>query len=229
MVKFFVNIVFPRRIAAAATGIAALMTAYLVLLHLRMIVSPAPQEMREGAIIWITRLLLEGRNPYAIAELPASTNAYGILYHLVVLPFARAFGNGYTVHRAVSAVAIAGSSVLMYRLLRREKADRLVAAVGVMLFYASSLYFVAPLARPDGFGVFLAMASITLLFSDDVSEVRFLIGLAFDGNYEALSHKISFDPVYNRTICVDVRYVLWCIDKLGGATNLINELKLVKQ
>jgi hypothetical protein len=55
-----------------------------------------------------------------------------------------------------------------------------------------------------------------------------LIGLAFDGNYEALSHKIAFDPVYNRTICVDVRYVLWCIDKLGGATNIINELKLVK-
>ena len=55
-----------------------------------------------------------------------------------------------------------------------------------------------------------------------------LIGLAFDGNYEALSHKIQFDPVFNRTICVDIRYVLWCIDKLGGATNLINELKLVK-
>jgi hypothetical protein len=55
-----------------------------------------------------------------------------------------------------------------------------------------------------------------------------LIGLAFDGNYEALSHKIQFDPVYNRTICVDVRYVLWCIDKLGGATNLVNELKLVR-
>ena len=53
-----------------------------------------------------------------------------------------------------------------------------------------------------------------------------LIGLAFDGNYEALSHKIAFDPVYNRTICVDVRYVLWCIDKLGGATNIIRELKL---
>jgi hypothetical protein len=56
-----------------------------------------------------------------------------------------------------------------------------------------------------------------------------LIGLAFDGNYEALSHKIAFDKDLNRTICVDVRYVLWCIDKLGGATNLINELKLVKQ
>ena len=55
-----------------------------------------------------------------------------------------------------------------------------------------------------------------------------LIGLAFDGNYEALSHKIAFDKDLNRTICVDVRYVLWCIDKLGGAPHLINELKLLK-
>ena len=55
-----------------------------------------------------------------------------------------------------------------------------------------------------------------------------LIGLAFDGNYEALSHKIAFDKDLNRTICVDVRYVLWCIDKLGGAGNLVKELKLVR-
>lgn len=55
-----------------------------------------------------------------------------------------------------------------------------------------------------------------------------LIGLAFDGNYEALSHKIAFDKDLNRTICVDVRFVLWCIDKLGGAGNIIKELKLVK-
>jgi hypothetical protein len=55
-----------------------------------------------------------------------------------------------------------------------------------------------------------------------------LIGLAFDGNYEALSHKIAFDKNLNRTICVDVRFVLWCIDKLGGAENIIRELKLVK-
>ena len=55
-----------------------------------------------------------------------------------------------------------------------------------------------------------------------------LLGLAFDGNYEALSHKIAFDKDLNRTICVDVRYILWCIDKLGGASTIINELKLVK-
>jgi hypothetical protein len=55
-----------------------------------------------------------------------------------------------------------------------------------------------------------------------------LIGLAFDGNYEALSHKIAFDKDLNRTICVDIRFVLWCIDKLGGGQNIIKELKLVR-
>ncbi len=55
-----------------------------------------------------------------------------------------------------------------------------------------------------------------------------LIGLAFDGNYEALSHKIAFDSDLNRTICVDIRYVLFIIDKLGGAKNLIDELVLTK-
>lgn len=55
-----------------------------------------------------------------------------------------------------------------------------------------------------------------------------LLGLAFDGNYEALSHKIAFDKDLNRTICVDVRFVLWCVDKLGGAQNIIKELKLVR-
>ena len=53
-----------------------------------------------------------------------------------------------------------------------------------------------------------------------------LIGLAFDGNYEALSHKIAFDKDLNRTINVDIRYVLWCIDKLGGASYIIKELDL---
>ena len=54
-----------------------------------------------------------------------------------------------------------------------------------------------------------------------------LIGLAFDGNWEAMSGDIDFDETYKRTICVDSRYVLWCIEKLGGAPNIVNEMKLV--
>ncbi len=55
-----------------------------------------------------------------------------------------------------------------------------------------------------------------------------LIGLAFDGNWEAMSGDIAFDKQYKRTICVDTRYVLWCIDVLGGAKNIIAELDIRK-
>lgn len=53
-----------------------------------------------------------------------------------------------------------------------------------------------------------------------------LIGLAFDGNWEAMSGDIAFDKKYKRTICVDTRFVLFLIDKLGGAKNLIREMDL---
>lgn len=53
-----------------------------------------------------------------------------------------------------------------------------------------------------------------------------LIGLAFDGNWEAMSGDIAFDKQYKRTISVDARFVLWCIDVLGGAKNIIAELDI---
>jgi hypothetical protein len=53
-----------------------------------------------------------------------------------------------------------------------------------------------------------------------------LIGLAFDGNWEAMSGNIAFEPELQRTVCVDIRYVLFVIDKYAGATNLINEMTI---
>ncbi len=55
-----------------------------------------------------------------------------------------------------------------------------------------------------------------------------LVGLAFDGNWEAMSGDISFEPVLQRTISVDILYVLYVIDKYAGAKNIINELTLVR-
>lgn len=55
-----------------------------------------------------------------------------------------------------------------------------------------------------------------------------LIGLAFDGNWEAMSGNIAFNPDLQRCINVDIRYVLFIIDKFAGAQNLINEMKIVK-
>jgi hypothetical protein len=55
-----------------------------------------------------------------------------------------------------------------------------------------------------------------------------IIGLAFDGNWEAMSGNIHFDPANKRTINVDIRYVLWLIEKYGQAPQIVNEMKLIK-
>lgn len=53
-----------------------------------------------------------------------------------------------------------------------------------------------------------------------------LIGLAFDGNWEAMSGDIAFEPDLQRTISVDVRYVLFIMDKYAGAKHLVDEMTL---
>ncbi|MBZ0205539.1 MAG: S46 family peptidase [Flavobacteriales bacterium] len=55
-----------------------------------------------------------------------------------------------------------------------------------------------------------------------------LIGIAFDGNWEAMSGDISYEPELQRTISVDIRYVLWVIDKFAGAKHLVDEMTVVK-
>ncbi|MCR4964499.1 MAG: S46 family peptidase [Bacteroidales bacterium] len=55
-----------------------------------------------------------------------------------------------------------------------------------------------------------------------------LIGLAFDGNWEAMSGDIAFENQVQRTICMDVRYLLFIIDKMANAQNLMQELKIVQ-
>ena len=55
-----------------------------------------------------------------------------------------------------------------------------------------------------------------------------LIGLAFDGNWESMSSDVMFEPDLQRCICVDIRYVLWMVEKFGGASNIIRELTLVR-
>ena len=54
-----------------------------------------------------------------------------------------------------------------------------------------------------------------------------LIGLAFDGNWESMSSDVMFEPDLQRCINVDIRYVLFIVDKFGGAGWLIDEMDLV--
>ncbi|SHJ02613.1 S46 family peptidase [Flavobacterium terrae] len=55
-----------------------------------------------------------------------------------------------------------------------------------------------------------------------------LIGLAFDGNIEAMAGDVIFDKNLQRTINVDIRYVLWVIENFSGAKNIVDEMTLIK-
>lgn len=55
-----------------------------------------------------------------------------------------------------------------------------------------------------------------------------LIGLAFDGNIEAMAGDVIFDDELQRTINVDIRYVLWVIDKFSGAKHIVDEMTIVE-
>ena len=55
-----------------------------------------------------------------------------------------------------------------------------------------------------------------------------LIGIAFDGNIEAMAGDVIFDPKLQRTINVDIRYVLWIIDKFSGAKHIVDEMTIAK-
>ncbi len=55
-----------------------------------------------------------------------------------------------------------------------------------------------------------------------------LIGIAFDGNSEAMSGDIAFEDKLQKCINMDIRYTLWVIEKYAGATNLIDEMTIIK-
>jgi hypothetical protein len=53
-----------------------------------------------------------------------------------------------------------------------------------------------------------------------------LIGLAFDSNWEAMGGDVTYEPALQRTIIVDIRYVLWIMDIYSGAGNLVDEMTI---
>ena len=55
-----------------------------------------------------------------------------------------------------------------------------------------------------------------------------LIGIAFDGNIEAMAGDVIFDQQLQRTIAVDIRYVLFIMDKFAGAKHLVDEMTLAE-
>ncbi len=127
-----------------------------------MITYPYPLEFREGAMLVTTDLLVKGRNPFSWDEQPQHTNIYGIVYHLIVYPFAKLFNTGAVVHRSVSAVFIIASCFIIFLVLRRKKVPVYYIFPAVLLLYAFFLFpgTTTPFSGPHSLGLFLFLGSI---------------------------------------------------------------------
>lgn len=150
----------------------------LVRYHYVLIRFPYPLEYREGAALYTTDLLLKGENPYALKNMPTAINVYGIVYPLFVYPFARLWGATFLVHRSVSAVFLLLSLLLFYVILRRERVGIVYSYSAVLILSASLLARYTPLARPDGLGFFLFLASLFIPYLHGYSPRSLLLSAA---------------------------------------------------
>jgi hypothetical protein len=152
--------------------------AKLLALHFAMILNPFPNEYREGAILLSTKLIVEGGNPYTLENQPEFTNLYGIIYHLVVYPFAKVFGSTLIVHRTISAFFIFASCIVLFVAAHRMKVSLALCFTGATIFYAHLLFFAAPLARPDSLGMFLFLCSIFIPWRFNYSVLSLLSSIS---------------------------------------------------
>jgi hypothetical protein len=162
------NIVVISRIKKFTLIVFSLILLYfcvqLIRYHYLLVTFPYPLESFEGAMLLTTDLLLEGKNPYDLGNMPFAINVYGINYHLLVFPFARVWGSTFLVHRAVSAIFILLSCTLFFVILRRHQINPLYSVSAVLILYASLLYRYTAVAKPDGLGFFLFLASIFIVY-----------------------------------------------------------------
>lgn len=146
----------------------------LVSFAINIIRAPFPLELREGAILSTTQLLLQGRNPFAAENLPQYMNGYGIVYNLVATPLAGWFGNTFQMHRLLTLLFIlAGSGFIYYAIVRRG-GSRLYSAALVVCVLANAMYSVTPLTRPDGLGFLLFVLAILIPWLQGFSKTSLL-------------------------------------------------------
>jgi len=136
---------------------------YLLYLHFEIIFYPYPSEFREGHMMSTTKLLINGINPYILNVYPNYFNSYGILYNIVVYPFAYVFGCTLELHRLINGLFIFLSFFLLYFSFKDTiiKFPLLGTMLGLLL-YSLLLIRETCIARPDTLGLFLYLCSIVI-------------------------------------------------------------------
>lgn len=130
--------------------------------HYHLVVFPFPIALREGAMMTNTFALVKGFNPYDMSLQPQYMNPYGIIYPLLVWPWAKLFGTTILIHRTVTAFFILASCVLMFFILKRMNVAVLLRLWAVLMFYASLVFpgTSTPTIDPGAVGMFFMLLTI---------------------------------------------------------------------
>ena len=156
-------------------GINLAFTIFLFYQHYQSITYPFSLEVKEGATYQITNALLRGINPYSFENHISYYNSYGILYNVIVYPFAWLLGNSLILHRAINGFFIFINCYGLFYTLRKHKTSFIVTWQIVLIFYATSLYFSNASVRPDQLGTFLFIYSLLIPFIKNFSRGSLII------------------------------------------------------
>ena len=153
----------------------------LAIYHFDLVKFPYPSALREGAMMTNTDALVKGINPYDMSRQPQMMNPYGIVYPLLVWPWAKLFGTTILIHRMVTAFFILASCALMFFILRRMKVAVLISLWAVLMFYASLVFpgTSTPTIDPGAVGMFFMLLSIFIPWLCGYSYRSLVISILF--------------------------------------------------
>jgi len=134
----------------------------LLLYHYHLVIFPYPNTLREGAMMTSTQALVQGLNPYDMSLQPRWMNQYGIIYPLLVWPWAKLWGTTILIHRLVIAFFLLASCLLMFFVLKRTKVPVLLNIWAVLMLYSSFLYpgTSTPTIDPGIVGIFFFLLTL---------------------------------------------------------------------
>jgi len=139
---------------------------------------PFPLEFREGHIYSTTSLMLKGSNPYTLQFYPYYYNSYGILYNLVVLPFAFILGNSLVLHRSINMFFLILSVVIVYNSTNRKNKNYFFKIL-LSLLYITLLMRESITASPNNMGMCFFLLSVIIPVKCDFNKKSILYSAIF--------------------------------------------------
>jgi hypothetical protein len=175
---------FCLQIALVALLIVSVAQFFLVLRHIwfEVDLSEISCEYREGSILANTQLMTEGKNPISFAYQPMYYDTYGLLFNLVVYPFAKIFGPTFLVHRVPALLFGLGASVVLAMALIFASSEISLTALAFGICIMARYLFqiknsLAFCGRPDSLALLLFLLSIWVPFQRNYTEKSKFIGL----------------------------------------------------